>query len=102
MSLEALNKMSVKIPSLDLNSDTSELYVMESCESCKVALQKIQDAGIEVNVIELNKLGTRNAFKIWEHRLGYNPNLVPQFWYKGEYVGGSAKIDKFLKEKNVN
>ena len=94
--------MSVKIPSRDLNSDTTELYVMSSCVSCKVALKNIQEAGIEVEVFDLEKVGTKNAFAVWEHRLGRNPNLVPQFWYKGEYIGSSVNIDKFLKEKNVN
>jgi glutaredoxin len=102
MSLEELNKMLAKIPSLDLNSDTSELYVMEFCESCKVALQRLQDAGVEFDVVDLNKVGMKNVFEVWKYRLGRNPNLVPQFWYKGNYIGSSPSIDKFLKERNVN
>ena len=93
--------MSVKIPLLDSNFNTTELYVMDSCESCKVALRNLQEAGIEVEIVDLSKIGTKKAFAIWEHRLGRNPNLVPQFWYKGEYIGSSVNIDKFLKEKNV-
>ncbi|CAB4241551.1 Glutaredoxin [uncultured Caudovirales phage] len=94
--------MLAKTPLPDLNSDTSELYVMEFCESCKVALQKLQDAGVEFDVVDLDKVGMKNVFAIWNHRLGRNPNLVPQFWYKGKYIGSSPSIDKFLKEKDVN
>lgn len=93
--------MSAKIPSLDLNSDTSELYVMPYCVSCKTAMENLQAAGIEFDVIDIDVVGRGHVFNVWRHRLGKNPNLVPQFWHKGEYIGCSPSIERFLKEKNV-
>lgn len=93
--------MLAKVPSLDLNSDSSELYVMQFCPGCKESLHKLVNAGFKFDIYDLNVIGTKRVFKIWEHRLGYNPNLVPQFWFMGQYVGNSLGIDKFLKEKNV-
>jgi glutaredoxin len=93
--------MLTKTPSLDLNSDTSELYVMQFCPACKEALRKLVDAGFKFDVYDLNVVGSRKVFKIWEHRLGHNPNLVPQFWFLGQHIGSSLSIDKFLKEDNV-
>lgn len=80
---------------------SSELYVMDFCTACCTAADKLKHAGIEFDIIKLTDDNMQVAFKIWEQRLGNNPNSVPQFWYQGQYIGNSAKIDKFLKEKNV-
>ena len=79
----------------------SELYIMDHCDACCIARDKLEQAGIQFAIIKLDDDNMQHAFKVWEHRLGHNPNSVPQFWHQGEYVGNSAKIDKFLKEKNV-
>jgi glutaredoxin len=81
----------------------SELYVTDWCSGCHSALDKLTKAGLEFEVVNLDSERALNkAFSVWEDRLGYNPNTIPQFWYQGEYIGGTAGIDKFLKEKNVN
>lgn len=80
----------------------SELYTTEWCSACVLAKEKLKAAGIEfetVNVDEEEAL--HRAFAVWNHRLGYNPNTIPQFWYKGKYIGGSSAIEKFLKENHV-
>jgi glutaredoxin len=81
----------------------SELYITEWCDACHIALDKLKAAGIEFEVVKVDEEEELyKAFKVWEGRLGYNPNTIPQFWYKGKHIGGSANIDKFLKEQNVN
>jgi glutaredoxin len=66
-------------------------------------LDLLKDAGLEIDVINLDTdADLLRAFKIWESRLGYNPNTIPQFWYQGKHIGGSTGIEKFLKERNVN
>ncbi len=81
----------------------TELYVAEWCHSCHSALEKLKTAGIEFEVVNVDtEEALYRAFDVWKYRLGYNPNTIPQFWYKGQYIGGSASIDKFLKEQNVN
>jgi len=94
--------MLTEIPSLDSSSEVSELYTMQFCESCKTAIRKLHEAGYEFVIYDVTKIGTRRVFEVWKHRLGHNPNLVPQFWYKGQYIGGSPAIDKFLKENNAS
>lgn len=80
----------------------SELYVTDWCSGCHDALDKLRKAGLEFEVVNVDtEEALYKAFKVWESRLGYNPNLIPQFWYLGEYIGGTTGIDKFLKEKNV-
>lgn len=81
----------------------SELYITEWCNACHVALDKLTKAGIEFEVVNVDaEEELYKAFAVWEKRLGYNPNSIPQFWYKGQHIGGSKNIDKFLKEQNVN
>lgn len=94
--------MLVQTPLLDSNSDVSELYTMQFCESCKTAIRKLHEAGYEFVIYDATKIGTRRVFEVWKHRLGYNPNSVPQFWYKGTYIGNSQAIEKFLKENNAS
>jgi glutaredoxin len=95
--------MSAKIPLQDSSSNISELYITQWCSACHVALDKLKEAKIEFEVIDVDEeQKLRQAFKVWEKRLGYNPNSIPQFWYKGQHIGGSKNIDKFLKEQNVN
>lgn len=80
----------------------SELYVTDWCSGCHSAHEKLVKAGLEFEVVNVTDDEALNkAFVVWEHRLGHNPNTIPQFWYQGEYIGGTAGIDKFLKEKNV-
>ena len=80
----------------------SELYITDWCSACHVALDKLRAAGVEFEVVKVDaEEQLYKAFKVWEDRLGYNPNLIPQFWYQGEYIGGTTGIDKFLKERNV-
>lgn len=82
--------------------NVSELYVTDWCSGCHSALEKLSKAGVEFEVVNVTAEDALNkAFVVWEHRLGYNPNSIPQFWYQGEHIGGTAGIDKFLKEKNV-
>ena len=82
--------------------NVSELYVTDWCSGCHSALDKLVKAGLEFEVVNVTADDALNkAFSVWEHRLGYNPNSIPQFWYQGEHLGGTAGIDKFLKEKNV-
>lgn len=81
----------------------SELYITEWCDACHIALDKLKAAGIEFEVVKVDEEEELyKAFKVWEGRLGYNPNTIPQFWYRGEYIGGSSNIDKFLKENYVS
>jgi len=101
MSLEELSKMLAQIPSLDSSSDFSELYTMDGCPSCKSSIANLVEAGYEFEVIHLTDENSKHCFKVWEYRLGKNPNTVPQFWYKGQYIGGSVEIAKFIKDNNV-
>jgi len=82
----------------------SELYTTEWCAACKLSKDRLLEAGIidfeVISVDEEDKL--YKAFRVWEERLGHNPNSIPQFWYRGQYVGGSAQIEKFIKEYHVN
>jgi glutaredoxin len=81
----------------------TEIYVTEWCTACHAALDKLQAAGIEVEVVSVDsEEALYKAFKVWEDRLGYNPNSIPQLWYQGKHIGGSTNIDKFLKEQNAN
>ena len=81
----------------------SELYIADWCSSCHSAFDKLTKAGLAFEVVKVDtEEALYKAFAVWESRLGYNPNLIPQFWYNGQYIGGSANIDKFLKEQNVN
>lgn len=94
--------MSAKIHSQDLNFNFSELYITNWCGVCHISLKKLTDAGLKFNVICLDDEDhMKIAFNVWQNRLGFNPNSLPQFWYDGEYVGGSVNIEKFLKERNV-
>jgi len=94
--------MSTKIPSLDLNSNTSEIYITDWCSACHKMLGLLEEAGLAVDVVNIDsEEDMQKAFKIWNHRLGYNPNSIPQLWYNGQYIGGSSNIEKFIKEKNV-
>jgi glutaredoxin len=62
----------------------------------------LEEAGLAVDVVNIDsEEDMQKAFKIWNHRLGYNPNSIPQLWYNGQYIGGSSNIEKFIKEKNV-
>ena len=80
----------------------SELYITDWCSGCHSALDSLAKANIKFEVVNVTDDEALNkAFSVWEHRLGHNPNSIPQFWYQGEYIGGTAGIDKFLKEKNV-
>ena len=80
----------------------SELYVTDWCTGCHSALEKLKKANLNFEVVNVTAEESLNiALGVWEYRLGYNPNTIPQFWYQGEYIGGTAGIDKFLKEKNV-
>jgi glutaredoxin len=80
----------------------SELYITDWCDACHVALDKLTKAGIEFEVVKVDaEEELYKAFKVWESRLGYNPNLIPQFWYRGEYIGGTTGINNFLKDRNV-
>jgi glutaredoxin len=82
--------------------NVSELYITDWCSGCHSALEKLTEAGLDFEVVNVTDDDALNkAFVVWEHRLGYNPNTIPQFWYRGEHIGGPAGIDKFLKEKNV-
>lgn len=101
MSLEELSKMLAKTPLPASSSEVSELYTMSGCWSCKESIEKLVNAGYEFDIITLDDNNMQSAFKLWTSRLGKNPNTVPQFWYKGKYIGGSAGIDKFLKENDV-
>jgi glutaredoxin len=81
----------------------TELYTTEWCDACKVAKEKLEAAGIAFETVNVDdEDALHRAFEVWKYRLGYNPNTIPQFWYKGTYIGGSSNIDKFLKEQNVN
>jgi glutaredoxin len=81
----------------------SELYIAKWCSACHTALIKLSAAGYQFAIVDLDgDDALQKAFKVWEQRLGHNPNSIPQFWYQGEYIGGSTAIDKFLKEENVN
>jgi len=81
----------------------SELYITDWCAGCHLALEKLKEANLDFEVVNVSaEEALYRAFKVWEYRLGYNPNSIPQFWYHGEYIGGTKEIDKFLKEKNVN
>ena len=81
----------------------NELYVTDWCTGCHTALEKLRQANLNFEVVNVTEEEALNkAFSVWEERLGYNPNTIPQFWYQGEYIGGTAGIDKFLKEQNVN
>lgn len=81
----------------------SELYITDWCSGCHSALEKLKAAKLEFEVVNISsEQALYRAFKVWEYRLGHNPNTIPQFWYHGEYIGGTKEIDKFLKEKNVN
>ena len=80
----------------------SELYVTDWCPGCHSALEKLKEANLNFEVVNVTAEESLNiAFSVWEYRLGHNPKTIPQFWYQGEYIGGTAGIDKFLKEKNV-
>ena len=80
----------------------SELYIAEWCTACHVVLEKLKSAGIEFDIISVDSEDDlHKAFKVWESRLGYNPNSIPQFWYNGKHIGGSTNIENFLKERNV-
>jgi glutaredoxin len=82
--------------------NVSELYITDWCSGCHSALEKLTEAGLDFEVVNVTDDDALNkAFVVWEYRLGYNPNTIPQFWYRGEHIGGTAGIDKFLKEKNV-
>jgi len=95
--------MSAKIHLQDSNFNSSELYVTEWCTACHVVLDKLNKAGIEFEIINVDsEEDLHQAFKVWESRLGYNPNSIPQFWYQGKHIGGSVNIEQFLKEQNVN
>lgn len=81
----------------------SELYIAEWCSSCHSAYEKLKSAGVEFEVVNVDDdEALYRAFEVWKYRLGHNPNSIPQFWYNGQHIGGSAGIDKFLKEYNVN
>jgi glutaredoxin len=81
----------------------SELYITDWCAGCHSALEKLKEAKLDFEVVNVtSEQALYRAFAVWEHRLGHNPNTIPQFWYCGEYIGGIKDIDKFLKEKNVN
>lgn len=80
----------------------SELYVTEWCSACHIALDKLNKAGIEFEVINVDtEEALYKAFKVWEDRLGYNPNSIPQFWYSSKHIGGSVAIANFLKENDA-
>jgi glutaredoxin len=93
--------MLAKVPSLASSSEFSELYTMEGCAACKSSITKLIDAGYEFDIIHLDDHNMKQAFEVWEHRLGKNPNSVPQFWYKDQYIGGSVEIAKFIKDNDV-
>ena len=81
----------------------SELYVTTWCSACHTMLDILKDAGLEFEVINVDsEEDLIRAFTVWKQRLGYNPNTIPQFWYQDKYIGGSAGIEKFLKEQHVN
>ena len=81
----------------------NELYVTSWCTACHMMVDKLRSAGIEFNIINVdNEDDLHKAFKVWESRLGYNPNTIPQFWYQDKHIGGSTAIENFLKERNVN
>lgn len=94
--------MSVQTPLLDSSSDVSELYTMPFCDACKIAIRKLHEAGYEFVIYDVTEIGTQRVFEVWKHRLGCNPNSVPQFWHKGIYIGNSQAIEKFLKENNAS
>jgi hypothetical protein len=74
---------------------------MESCSGCKDSAARLLEAGVEFETYDIEQIGIEKVFKFWKHRLGESPNSVPQFWYKGKYIGNSKNIENFVKEKNV-
>jgi len=74
---------------------------MEGCAACKSSITKLIDAGYEFDIIHYTDESSTRCNRVWEHRLGKNPNSVPQFWYKGQYIGGSVEIAKFIKDNDV-